>query len=115
MLIDGDLRSRGLTRSLAGSSGGGLVEAIMGEKHWPSYVRVDRSTQLAILPASGKHFAHTSELLSGPGMQQLIKEALKEWLDEKWATFGKWSAKGIAAMILSVLAYIWLTQHGWRR
>lgn len=46
--------------------------------------------------------------------KQLVKDALKEWLDEKWSALGKWSAKGIAAMILSALAYLWLTQHGWR-
>nr|WP_159588127.1 Wzz/FepE/Etk N-terminal domain-containing protein [Chelativorans xinjiangense] len=75
LLIDGDLRHRGLSRSLSGTPGGGLAEAVMGEKHWPSYVRIDRSMHLAILPANGKHFAHTSELLSGPGMQRLIEEA----------------------------------------
>ncbi|MDZ5696122.1 Wzz/FepE/Etk N-terminal domain-containing protein [Chelativorans sp. M5D2P16] len=75
LLIDGDLRGRGLSRSLSGTSGGGLVEAIAGDKHWPNYVRIDRATQMAILPASGRHFAHTSELLSGPGMQKLIDEA----------------------------------------
>nr|WP_265519653.1 Wzz/FepE/Etk N-terminal domain-containing protein [Nitratireductor luteus] len=75
LLIDGDLRNRGLSRGISGKPDGGLVEAIMGEKHWPNYVRVDRSTQLAILPASSKHFAHTSELLSSPGMQRFIEEA----------------------------------------
>ncbi|WP_313958450.1 Wzz/FepE/Etk N-terminal domain-containing protein [Chelativorans salis] len=75
LLIDGDLRHRGLSRGLSGTPGGGLAEAVMGEKHWPSYVRIDRSMQLAILPANGRHFAHTSELLSSPGMHRLIEEA----------------------------------------
>lgn len=45
--------------------------------------------------------------------KEIIKEALKEWLDEKWATVGKWTAKGIAATALSALAYWWLTTYGW--
>lgn len=45
--------------------------------------------------------------------KELIKEALKEWLEAQWATFGKWTAKGIGAALFSAVAYWWLTTHGW--
>lgn len=45
--------------------------------------------------------------------KELVKEALKEWLNDQWAAFGKWTAKGIAAMAFSALAYWWLSTHGW--
>lgn len=47
--------------------------------------------------------------------KEIVKEALKEWLDEKWATFGKWTAKGLATMAFSALVYWWLSTHGWHR
>jgi len=47
--------------------------------------------------------------------KQIVKEAIKEWLNETWAEFGKWSARSIAAIVISVVAYLWLSQHGWRR
>ena len=34
-----------------------------------------------------------------------MKQAIQEWLDKKFAQFGKWSAAGIGAAALSVLAY----------
>lgn len=42
-----------------------------------------------------------------------FKEASKEWLDEKFAEFGKWSAAGIAAGSLVALGYVILTMNGW--
>lgn len=47
--------------------------------------------------------------------KEIVKEALKEWLDDKWAAFGKWTAKGIATMAFSALAYWYLSTHGWHR
>ena len=47
-------------------------------------------------------------------MKDAFKEALKEWLDEKYATVGKWSMRGIASMILVALTYIALQLAGWK-
>lgn len=78
LLIDGDIRNPGLSRGLSLTSQGGLVEAIVGEQRWPSVVKVDRSTRLAILPAIVRgRLSHTSELLSSAGMRDLIEEARK--------------------------------------
>jgi hypothetical protein len=43
-----------------------------------------------------------------------MREAMKEWLDEKFATFGKWTLTGIAATGLVLLAYAFLAAHGWK-
>lgn len=45
----------------------------------------------------------------------IVKEALTEWLDKQFATFGKWSLGGIASIALAVLLYLWLSQHGWHQ
>jgi hypothetical protein len=42
----------------------------------------------------------------------LIKEAFKEWLDEKAAEFGKWTLKYLATALFGVLLYFLVT-HGW--
>lgn len=78
LLIDGDLRNPGLSRGLSLPPDKGLVEAIIGEERWQNTVMVDRTTSLAIIPASVRgRLSHTSELLSGPGMRNLIAEARK--------------------------------------
>ncbi|WP_274631346.1 polysaccharide biosynthesis tyrosine autokinase [Arvimicrobium flavum] len=76
LLIDGDLRNPGLSRGLALAPDKGLVEAIVGHQPWRSAVLVDRSTKLAVMPATLRgRLSHTSELISGPGMRDLIEEA----------------------------------------
>jgi succinoglycan biosynthesis transport protein ExoP len=74
-LIDGDLRNRGLSRKLQDVSGDGLAEALQGEERWSRFVRIDRGTGLAILPALGRHRGHSTDLLAGPDMHKLIEEA----------------------------------------
>lgn len=39
----------------------------------------------------------------------IVKEALKEWLDEKFLAFGKWSLAAIGAAALAALAYFIFT------
>jgi hypothetical protein len=45
--------------------------------------------------------------------KEAIKEAISEWLDKQFITLGKWTLKGIAAMGLAVLVYLWAAAHGW--
>ncbi|WP_394892646.1 polysaccharide biosynthesis tyrosine autokinase [Mesorhizobium sp. AaZ16] len=76
LLIDGDLRNPGLSRGLSLTPEKGLVEAIVGDQPWRSTVMIDRSTRLAIIPAVVRgRLSHTSQLLSGPGMHDLIEDA----------------------------------------
>jgi hypothetical protein len=44
-----------------------------------------------------------------------LKEALKEWLDEKFAVFGKWSMGTIGAAAVFALGYFILSTNGWHR
>jgi hypothetical protein len=44
-----------------------------------------------------------------------LKEALKEWLDEKFATFGKWTFHAVGVAALGALTYFILTMNGWHR
>lgn len=44
-----------------------------------------------------------------------LKDGIKEWLDDKFAMFGKWSLMTIMAMILASLTYFILIMNGWHR
>ena len=46
-------------------------------------------------------------------MKKVYKEALKEWLDEKFLAFGKLSAHAIGAAALCALLYFILRTNGW--
>lgn len=47
-------------------------------------------------------------------VKRLLKEAIREWLDEKYLEFGKWSARAIAAAFLVAVIYFILQMNGWR-
>lgn len=47
--------------------------------------------------------------------KDLIKEALKEWLNEQFAAFGRWSFMGLLSVAFAALTYIWLYEHGWHK
>lgn len=76
LLIDGDLRNPGLSRSLGMEAEQGLMEAVVSGRTWQSVGKIDRQTKLAIIPAVLRgHFSHTSELLSSAGMRRFIDNA----------------------------------------
>ena len=43
--------------------------------------------------------------------KKIFQEALQDWLDKKYAEFGRWTLNGIAAAALVALV-IFLTGHG---
>lgn len=47
-------------------------------------------------------------------MKAAVKEALREWLNEKFTQFGKWSLGSLAALGLAALVYFILAMNGWR-
>lgn len=47
-------------------------------------------------------------------MKEAVKEALKEWVEEKFMQFGKWSIKGIASLAFVALIYFIFKMHGWQ-
>ena len=48
-------------------------------------------------------------------LKRITKEALKEWLDEKILTFGKWSLSTLMAALLAALIYFILWANGWQK
>lgn len=44
-----------------------------------------------------------------------VKEALKEWLDEKFLLVGKFTVNGILAAGLAALVYFILVHQGWKQ
>lgn len=53
-------------------------------------------------------------IISHTEVKVALKEALKEWLDEKFTVFGKWSFRGLASASLFALVYFVLTMNGWK-
>lgn len=47
--------------------------------------------------------------------KETVKEALKEWLDDKFAAFGRWSFAAAAAAAFAALMYFVLKMNGWQR
>tara|TARA_R110000787_G_C13341632_1_gene438239 strand:- start:843 stop:1022 length:180 start_codon:yes stop_codon:yes gene_type:complete len=45
--------------------------------------------------------------------KEAIKEALSDWLDDKFAEFGRFSLKGILAVSLVAVVYLWSASQGW--
>ncbi len=80
LLIDGDMRNPGLTRSVAPRSKAGLVEALLNQTPPEELYVTEPESKLTILPAGGfKRVTHTSELLSSPRMSQLLKTVQKNF------------------------------------
>lgn len=47
-------------------------------------------------------------------MKIVMKEAVNEWLEEKFALLSKWTLGGIAALTLALLAYTLIEFAHWR-
>lgn len=48
-------------------------------------------------------------------MKTALREALREWLDEKYAQFGKWSLHGLLAAGLGAIVWFILSANGWHK
>lgn len=44
-----------------------------------------------------------------------LKAAIKEWLDEKFAEFGRWSMGAVVAAALAALTLFILHMNGWHK
>jgi hypothetical protein len=53
--------------------------------------------------------------MSDEETKEALKEALREWLDDKLAQFGMWSLKALFAAALGALIYFILTMNGWHK
>lgn len=45
-------------------------------------------------------------------LKRLMMEAHEEWLEKKWAEFGKWTARGFMALVFSAIIYLALKAKG---
>lgn len=48
-------------------------------------------------------------------LKKIYQEALQEWLDKKFAEFGKWSFYSLVAAGLAALTYFILWMNGWHK
>ena len=46
--------------------------------------------------------------------KEAVREALKEWLDEKFALVGKWTVNSVLAVLLAAVVYFVLAFNGWK-
>lgn len=44
--------------------------------------------------------------------KEALKEALTEWLDKQFASFGKWALRSIAATAFAIVIYFYLNTPG---
>jgi len=47
-------------------------------------------------------------------MKAALKDAIKEWMDAKFADLGRWTLHGVLVAAIGALAYFILTTHGWK-
>ena len=45
--------------------------------------------------------------------KQAIKEAADEWLQKQYATFGRWTVRGLLSALSVVILYMYAAAHGW--
>lgn len=48
-------------------------------------------------------------------LKEAFKEAVREWIDEKFATFGKWTATTLGVVIFGWVIYGIISISGWHR
>jgi hypothetical protein len=46
--------------------------------------------------------------------KQIVKEAIKEWLNEKVTQFGWFSLRTMGYGLVALIGYIWLVTHGFQ-
>ena len=56
-----------------------------------------------------------SDGLNKDEVKEALKSAIKEWMNERFSEFGKWSLGGIMAGALGLLAYLILLSNGWHK
>lgn len=47
--------------------------------------------------------------------KDIMKEAIREWLDDAFAAFGRWTAGGLLAAAFAGCVYLALKGQGWTR
>lgn len=68
-------------------------------------------TRIAQLIASEEYMPRIGD----DEMKRIVKEAIREWMDERFTMAGKWSVYGIVVAALGYLAMAILTSNGWHK
>lgn len=53
--------------------------------------------------------------LSAEEMKAAMKDALREWLDDKFSELGKWSLRAMLAAVLAALTFFILSMNGYHK
>ena len=48
-------------------------------------------------------------------IKQAMKDGIKDWMNERFTEFGKWSLGGILAAALGVLGWLLIVSTGWHK
>lgn len=48
-------------------------------------------------------------------MKRIVKDAIREWLDEQFAKFGRWSLYTVLALATASILYLSLFANGWHK
>lgn len=80
LLIDGDLRNPGLTRSIVDQTAGGLLEVLTQGVPYQDFLLGEPETGLHILPAStGQRLTHTGDLLASRAMARFLAQVATDY------------------------------------
>lgn len=77
LLIDGDMRNPGASKTLNQEAGIGLVDVLTEDVLWTDAICIESKHQTHILPNKREVAVHTGELLGGERMSNLLKMASK--------------------------------------
>ena len=47
--------------------------------------------------------------------KEAIKEAIREWLNDQFAEFGKWTLRSLLALALGGIVYVIMIGQGWHK
>lgn len=53
--------------------------------------------------------------LDKDAMKEALKEGIHEWLNERFAQFGKWTLSGLMAAAFAGAVYLALKGQGWNK
>lgn len=79
LLIDGDLRNPGLSRGFGAEFETGLVDALLEGASLEEVIYLEKSTGTHVIPNRRGRVVHTSELLGGGSMENLLEDATRKY------------------------------------
>lgn len=47
-------------------------------------------------------------------MEEALDNAINKWLDKQFASFGKWTSRGLIALIIAGACWLWFHTQGFK-